>query len=55
MALSNGDPDRRDSWMLNSTLGAARRRRTGVLTAYGWFLVMSVLSLTAGALLGFLI
>jgi len=55
MALSHWDPDRRDGWMLNTAPTYSRRRRTGVLTPYGWFLVMSAVSVTVGGLLGFVI
>jgi len=54
MALSQRDPDRHDGWMTSGVSVYTRRRRAGMLTPYGWFIVLSVLSLAAGATLAFL-
>jgi hypothetical protein len=54
MALSQWDPDRRARWMIDIVPVYQQRRQSRLLTPYGWFLVLSIISLMIGAVIAFL-
>lgn len=53
MALSQWDPDQREGWLTTVIPVYERRRRTGLLTPYGWLIVLSLVSVALGAVLAF--
>jgi hypothetical protein len=54
MALSDWRPEYSDNWMVDFIPVVEPRRRSRLLTPYGWFVVLSVISLLLGAVLAFL-
>ncbi len=54
MALSGWEPEHRHGWMATIVPIFEPRRRSRLLTPYGWFIVLSVISFVMGAVLAFL-
>lgn len=53
MSLSRSQLDYQDNWMTVPLPAMDRRRRSKLLTPYGWFIVLSFVALAAGTVLGF--
>jgi len=53
MALSGWEPEHRDHWMTNVIPVFEQRPRLRLLTPYGWFVILSIISLILGAVIGF--
>ncbi len=54
MALSEWKPEYRDGWMTTIVPIFEPRRRVRLLAPFGWFIVLSVLSLLMGTVIAFL-
>ncbi len=53
VSLSRSELERHEGWLTVGFPVVDRRRRSKLLTPYGWFVVLSIIALAMGVVLGF--